>query len=202
MTNSNHSYFQLSPNPSLIVCPKFSKKCTLTLIGYAYHKSFDIFRELSQVSVVNRKNEEDKMKERFLEVSQEAGAAFFTQNILGEIVMLNLLRFRDMADYSANPELMPSEPIAGAEAYQKYIDYSLPFLEKSGGDIVFIGKGGKYLIGPQEEQWDLAMLIRHKSLSDFMAFATNQEYLAGLGHRTAALEDSRLLPLVESRAAT
>jgi hypothetical protein len=30
-----------------------------------------------------------------------------------------------------------------------------------------------------------------------MAFASNQEYLAGLGHRTAALEDSRLLPLVE-----
>ena len=30
-----------------------------------------------------------------------------------------------------------------------------------------------------------------------MAFASNQEYLTGIGHRTAALEDSRLLPLVE-----
>ena len=30
-----------------------------------------------------------------------------------------------------------------------------------------------------------------------MEFASNQEYLAGIGHRTAALEDSRLLPLVE-----
>jgi uncharacterized protein (DUF1330 family) len=142
------------------------------------------------------------MTERFLEVSQAAGAALFARNISGEVVMLNLLRFRDVADYSANPDLMPSTPISGAEAYQKYIDHTLPFLRKSGGDLVFLGKGGKYLIGPQEEQWDLVMLVRQKSLSDFMAFSSNQEYLAGIGHRTAALEDSRLLPLVESEMAT
>lgn len=41
------------------------------------------------------------------------------------------------------------------------------------------------------------MLVRQRSVSDFIAFASNQEYLAGTGHRTAALEDSRLLPLVE-----
>lgn len=142
------------------------------------------------------------MKNRYLDVSQEAGAAFFARNISGEVVMLNLLRFRAVADYSANPELMPSEPITGAEAYQKYIDHTLPFLRKSGGDLIFLGKGSKYLIGPQQEQWDLAMLVRQKSLSDFMAFASDKDYLAGLGHRTAALEDSRLLPLIESKTAT
>jgi hypothetical protein len=141
------------------------------------------------------------MTERFLEVTQEAGAALFARNINGEVVMLNLLRFREVADYSANPELMPSQPISGAEAYQKYIDHTFPFLKESGGDLVFLGKGGRYLIGPQEEQWDLVMLVRQKSLPDFMAFASNQKYLAGMGHRTAALEDSRLLPLVESRTA-
>ena len=144
----------------------------------------------------------NKMAAPFIEASQEGGAALFARNISGEIVMLNLLRFRDIADYSANPELMPSEPISGAEAYQKYIDHTLPFLKESGGDLIFLGKGGKYLIGPQEEQWDIVMLVRQKSLFDFMAFASNQEYLAGLGHRTAAVEDSRLLPLVESKTAT
>jgi len=142
------------------------------------------------------------MTERFLEVTQEAGVALFRRNITGEVVMLNLLRFRDVADYSANPELMPSQPISGAEAYQKYIDHTLPFLEESGGDLVFLGKGDNFLIGPQEERWDLVMLVRQKSLSDFMAFSSNQGYLAGIGHRTAALEDSRLLPLVESKTAT
>jgi uncharacterized protein (DUF1330 family) len=116
--------------------------------------------------------------------------------------MLNLLRFRDVADYIANPELMPSEPISGQEAYQKYIDHTLPFLVESGGDLAFLGEGGNYLIGPQEEKWDLVMLVRQKSLSDFMAFSSNQEYLDGMGHRTAALEDSRLLPLVELKTTT
>ena len=111
--------------------------------------------------------------------------------------MLNLLRFREVADYSLNPELMPAEPISGRTAYQKYIDHTLPILEATGGGIVFLGEGGDYLIGPEEERWDMAMLIRQKSLTDFMAFATHREYLAGIGHRTAALEDSRLLPLIE-----
>ena len=142
------------------------------------------------------------MTERFLEVTQEAGVALFRRNITGEVVMLNLLRFRDVADYSAKPELMPSQPISGAEAYQKYIDHTLPFLKESGGDLVFLGKGGNFLIGPRQERWDLVMLVRQKSLSDFIAFSSNQEYLAGIGHRTAALEDSRLLPLVESKTAT
>lgn len=139
---------------------------------------------------------------RYLEVSQEAGAALFSRNIKGPVVMLNLLRFRDIADYSDNPELAPSAPISGAEAFQKYIDHTLPFLKKTGGDLLFLGKGGKYLIGPQEEQWDLVMLVRQNSLADFMSFASDNDYLAGLGHRTAALEDSRLLPIVESNSAT
>ena len=41
------------------------------------------------------------------------------------------------------------------------------------------------------------MAVRQTSISDFLAFATNDAYLAGLCHRTAALEDSRLIPLVE-----
>lgn len=40
------------------------------------------------------------------------------------------------------------------------------------------------------------MLVRQNSLSDFMGFASDEAYQAGLIHRTAALEDSRLLPLV------
>ena len=142
------------------------------------------------------------MTERYLDVTQEAGAALFARNVTGEIVMLNLLRFREVADYSANPELRPSKPISGAEAFQKYIDHTLPFLRESGGDLQFLGKGGKYLIGPQDERWDLMMLVRQNSLKDFMAFSSNQEYMAGLGHRTAALEDSRLLPIIESETAT
>ena len=120
------------------------------------------------------------------------------RQILGEVVMLNLLRFRDVADYSASPELAPPSPISGAEAYQHYIDHTLPFLAESGGEVLFYGQGGPFLIGPPDETWDAAILVRQKSVEDFIAFASNADYLAGMGHRVAALADSRLLPLVES----
>ncbi len=45
------------------------------------------------------------------------------------------------------------------------------------------------------KQWDLAMLVRQRNVEAFLAFASRAGYLAGLGQRMAALEDSRLLPL-------
>lgn len=137
------------------------------------------------------------MTSSHLEPTDESGAALFSRNIEGEVLMLNLLRFRELADYSANPGIAPASPISGREAFEKYIDHTLPFLQASGGRLVLLGEGGQYLIGPTDERWDLVMLVRQKSLADFMAFASNEEYLAGIGHRTAALEDSRLLPIVE-----
>ena len=41
-------------------------------------------------------------------------------------------------------------------------------------------------------------LVKQSSLASFMAFASNKEYLAGIGHRTPAVTESRLLPIVES----
>jgi hypothetical protein len=112
--------------------------------------------------------------------------------------MLNLLRFRDVADYSATPDLAPSEPISGREAYRLYMEHTIPFLHDSGGDVMFYGTGGEFLIGPTDERWDAVMLVRQKSVGDFLAFATNADYMRGMGHRRAALEDSRLLPLVDA----
>lgn len=133
----------------------------------------------------------------YLEVSQEAGRDFMMRGITGPVVMLNLLRFRDIADYSESPELAGPEPVSGATAFQRYIDHTLPFLTGSGGEMTFLGEGGGWLIGPPGERWDLMMTIKQASVSAFMAWANNPEYLTGIGHRTAAIEDSRILPLVE-----
>ncbi|MBN8489669.1 MAG: DUF1330 domain-containing protein [Burkholderiales bacterium] len=119
------------------------------------------------------------------------------RGLTGEIVMLNLLRLRRLADYSANPELAPAAPISGAEAFERYIRHTLPFLRDSGGELQFLAQGGSWLIGPESERWDLVMLVRQRSTQSFLAFAQQEAYLAGIGHRTAAIEDSRLLPLSE-----
>lgn len=139
------------------------------------------------------------LSKAYLEPTQESGRAFFSRQISGSVVMLNLLRFREIADYSAAPELSPSSPITGEEAYRLYMEHTLPHLKKSGGEIVFYGKGGEFLIGPSDERWYAVMLVRQSSMSSFLEFASNQEYLAGIGHRVAALEDSRLLPIVEEQ---
>jgi uncharacterized protein (DUF1330 family) len=134
----------------------------------------------------------------FLEATPESGRAFVMRGITGKLVMLNLLRYRATADYSATPHLAPATPISGEAAYRLYMKHTMPHLEKSGGRLLFFGRGGHFLVGPGSERWDAALLVQQSSPAAFMAFASNDEYLAGMGHRTAALEDSRLLPLEES----
>jgi hypothetical protein len=133
----------------------------------------------------------------YFDATQESGRALFARSIAGPVVMLNLLRFRALADYSASPELAPASPISGEAAYRLYMAHTLPHLTRSGGEVMFFGRGGAFLIGPGEERWDAALLVRQTSVASFFAFASNRDYLAGIGHRLAALEDSRLLPLVE-----
>ncbi|ACI52554.1 conserved hypothetical secreted protein [Gluconacetobacter diazotrophicus PA1 5] len=136
-------------------------------------------------------------KVNYLEPTPSTGKLFVQRGFEGSIIMLNLLRFRAIADYSAHPELAPPEPISGAEAFDRYIRHTLPFLHDSGGELLLLCAGGPFLIGPEDETWDRAMLVRQSSVASFLAFASHDAYLAGIGHRTAAVEDSRLLPLSE-----
>lgn len=137
------------------------------------------------------------MTTRYSEPTHELVVQFLSRGIDGPIVMLNLLRFRETADYSASPELAPAEPISGRAAYDLYEAHTRPFVEQVGGEITFLADGGHLVIGPPDERWDLVALVKHQSPQVFLSFASNEAYLSGLGHRTAALEDSRLLPLVE-----
>ncbi|MEC9434352.1 MAG: DUF2239 family protein [Pseudomonadota bacterium] len=132
---------------------------------------------------------------RHLEPTGEGGAALMRRGLTGPVDMLNLLRFREIADYSAAPALAPRRPVSGRAAYARYMDHARPFLAASGGEITLLGEGGAPLIGPTAERWDLAMVVRQSSLDAFLRFADDPAYLAGLGHRTAALEESRLIPL-------
>ena len=133
----------------------------------------------------------------YLEPSDESARRFFERDIKGPLTMLNLLRFRDVADYSRFPQLAPPDPISGREAYDRYVRHTIPFLNASGGSLEFFGTGGHNFVGPADERWDLVMLVRQASVNSFLAFASNEDYLAGIGHRTAALEDSRMLPIVD-----
>lgn len=136
-------------------------------------------------------------QQNHIHATQEAGKAFFMRGISGPVVMLNLLKFKDIADYASSPALASETDISGAEAYKLYMRGVSPLLEAAGGEVLFQGKGGSFLIGPESESWDLVLVVKHASVQKFMAFAQDEAYLKIAGHRTAALQDSRLLPMEE-----
>lgn len=131
----------------------------------------------------------------YLEVSPEQGAAFFGTPDAGPVVMLNLLRFRDRADYSHAPDLEAEGGCSGREAYFLYMRDMTPLLEASGGEVLFSGTAAHFLIGPQDERWDHVLLVRQASKASFLAFASNPEAQRITAHRAAAISDSRLLPI-------
>ncbi|MDQ1718406.1 MAG: hypothetical protein QOE89_2359 [Pseudonocardiales bacterium] len=138
----------------------------------------------------------------FLDPTDDSAGSLLSRGIAGPFLMLNLLRFRAWADYTGYPQFAPSQPISGRAAYDLYVDHTLPFLAATGGSVSLLADGGPFFVGPSDERWDVAMVIRQASIEDFFAFASNLAYLAGVCHRTAAVEDSRLLPLVERSPTT
>ncbi|MCE7054335.1 DUF1330 domain-containing protein [Algoriphagus sp. AGSA1] len=136
---------------------------------------------------------------QYIEATPDSGKEFYRNfHQKGRIVMLNLLRYRQIADYSISEELRPKKQLSGKQAYRRYLDHTLPLLEAAGSRIIFYGSSRSFLIGPDDEKWDDVLLVEHESVAKFMEFANSKEYLNYAGHRTAALEDSRLLPMIKS----
>jgi len=136
--------------------------------------------------------------EKYLNANPASGKQFYQDfHDKGKIVMLNLLKFRPKADYSTLDRLKPEVDISGEQAYQLYMKSTIPELKKAGGRIIYYGKSKSFLIGPESEKWDAVLIVEHQSVIKFMEFAQDKDYLRNAGHRTAAIEDSRLLPSTE-----
>jgi uncharacterized protein (DUF1330 family) len=105
------------------------------------------------------------------------------------IVMLNLLKFRDLADYAAGG--------TGREAYERYSQAVLPLLLKAGGKPLWLGEARAGVIVPDGESWDEVLLVHYPSRAAFLQMVKSDAYQRIMHHRTAALSDSRL---IETRA--
>jgi uncharacterized protein (DUF1330 family) len=108
------------------------------------------------------------------------------------VVMLNLLRFRELAAY---PDGRPA--ISGRAAYAKYSAEASTQVAQVGGSLVWIGEARGSVIGPPDEQWDQIFLIRYPSIEMFIRMIRSTAYQDIVVHRTAALKDSRLIVTVE-----
>jgi uncharacterized protein (DUF1330 family) len=108
------------------------------------------------------------------------------------IHMINLLRFRERAAYPADHALADAG-LTGAEAYANYGRESGPVFQRLGGTLVWRGKPEALLIGPADEQWDMAFIARYPHSGAFMAMVTDPDYRIAVIHRQAAVQTSRLI---------
>jgi uncharacterized protein (DUF1330 family) len=109
------------------------------------------------------------------------------------IVMINLLKFRDHANY---PPDSGFTPCTGREAYQRYAAAAGPIIGKLGGGLQWVADVKCVVIGPVSESWDEALLVKYPTRKSFMDMVAMPEYQKIGVHRTAALNDSRLIATV------
>ncbi len=106
------------------------------------------------------------------------------------VYMLNLLRFRDQADYGERDDI---EACSGRKAYARYGAGIADILQKVGGRPVWQGDAQLSFIAPDGEVWDECLLVRYPDVKAFQAMLTNPDYQAQTFHRDAALLDARLV---------
>ena len=110
------------------------------------------------------------------------------------IQMLNLIRLRPLADYPADhPD--HGKGLTGLEAYRAYGRTSAEVFARVGGKQIWAGRPEGVVTGPADERWDLAFIAEYPGGGAFLAMVTDPAYREHVKHRTAAVEDSRLIRL-------
>ncbi len=112
------------------------------------------------------------------------------------IVMINLLRYRERAAYPAGSD---AEPCSGRDAYRRYGQVSIRLITAVGGQVIWQGSPKAVLVGEPEEQWHKALLVSYPSKQALVEMVSSADYRAVAVHRTAALEDSRLIATVPAQ---
>ncbi len=105
------------------------------------------------------------------------------------VQMLNLVKLNDEAVYEDGTR------ISGIEAYRNYGAESGPVFRRLGGKIIWSGDFQLTLIGPDDEDWDIAFIAEYPSGQAFIDMIRNNDYRKAVKHRQAAVRTSRLIRL-------
>ena len=102
----------------------------------------------------------------------------------GPIVMVNLLKYRERAQYPDGRDAH----LSGREAYQRYGQLFVPLLHGAGGRLLFSGSVSFLTIGVVESLWDEVALAEYPSRTLFVQMTATPEYRDIAVHREAGLE--------------
>ena len=116
--------------------------------------------------------------------SAEQMQAFFGSADVGPFVMVNLLKFKERAEYADGRETT----LSGAEAYAIYAAAVPKCIADVGATAGFAGKVTGLLLGEVEENWDMVALVEYPSLDAFRSMMMSPDYQKIAVHRSAGLE--------------
>ena len=102
----------------------------------------------------------------------------------GPIVMVNLLKFRERAQYPDGRDAH----LSGRDAYQRYGRLFMPLLHGVGGRVVYVGRVNGLAVGVVESLWDEVALAEYPSRTVFVQLTSTPEYGEIAVHRAAGLE--------------
>ena len=124
------------------------------------------------------------MKNRsFLEVNKEQLQALAGLSEDQELIMLNLLRYKDRVEETG---------LTGEASYRQYMKAASPYFEKIDAEIVFFGSPKLMLIGPEDQElWDDVLLVKYRNTKEFFKMTGAKGYPSEL--REQSLRDSRLV---------
>lgn len=115
--------------------------------------------------------------------NEEQMAGFLEGDIDTPIKMVNLLKFKDKADYKDGRQTS----LSGKEAYQIYTDEVQGHLEKVGGKSIFLGEVERLMLGEVEELWDWVAIAEYPSRKAMLEMVMDSEYQKSEEHRSAGL---------------
>lgn len=110
--------------------------------------------------------------------------------------MLNLLRYKERADYGDRAGVAPC---SGRDAYhQGYVAWFLEIAESEAVELAWFGGVLGGLVAPADERWDELAIVRYQEFASFRRIVESARYeIEAAPHRRAALEDWRLLATVK-----
>ena len=130
--------------------------------------------------------------DNYIDPTRESFDAFKALPRDTPINMLNLLRFRDVADYPGGHECA-GNGWSGARAYQEYGTTSDPIFNRVGGAIIWRGTMEAMVTGPMDKHWELAFIASYPDAGAFLEMVTDPDYRLAVIHRQAAVLTSRLI---------
>ena len=86
--------------------------------------------------------------------------------------IINLLLYKEWAEY---PEGTVTEKLTGQQAYERYSELSIQFVNKVGGIPMWRGSFGVILIGPEDARWDEILIMQYPARSAFEQMMADPE---------------------------